>query len=129
MMGAQSAKRRNFLGLRTIAACGGAGRGENLASLNQSDLRGAFYSWRGVSGQRYVLSVFSGADAGLVSEFEGVAIVGVEADGAGRRPVCVLSSREFRALGPARGEAASEWHVLFRADEAAIKDLAGSLTN
>ncbi len=65
----------------------------------------------------------------LVSNFESVAIVGVAGEGTTRRPICVLSPRELRALGPALVEAASEWHVLFGADEASIKDLAGSLMN
>jgi len=123
------AKRWELRKFREIAAHRDAGCGESLASLAQSQLRGAFYSWRGFSGRRYVLSVFNGTQWPLVSEFEGVAIVGVADDGATRRPVCVLSSRELRALGPALSRAATEWHVLFCADDAALKDLAGSLMN
>jgi hypothetical protein len=127
MIGAQAAKRREVHKIRQRAANGCAGRGESLASLAQSRLNGAFYSWHGLSGRRYVLSVFEGSDWALVSEFEGVAIVGVANDETTRRPVCVLSSRELRALGPALIEAATEWHVLFCADDSALKDLAGSL--
>ncbi|HTO78502.1 MAG TPA: hypothetical protein VMJ31_01865 [Methylocystis sp.] len=129
MIGVQAAKRREVHKVRRFAERGSAGRGESLASLAQSRLNGAFYSWHGLSGRRYVLSVFDGGDWALVSEFEGVAIVGVANDETTRRPICVLSSRELRALGPALVEAATEWHVLFCADDAALKDLAGSLMN
>ena len=47
--------------------------------------------------------------------------------GATRSSICVLSSRQPRALGTAGQGAASEWRVLFCADEAALKDLAGLL--
>jgi len=129
MIGAQAAKRREVPRFTQRATNGCAGRGASLASLAQSRLNGAFYSWRGLSGRRYVLSVFEGSDWALVSEFEGVAIVGVANDGTTRRPICVLSSRELRALGPSLIEAATEWHVLFCADDSALKDLAGSLMN
>ncbi|ARN83417.1 hypothetical protein B1812_05575 [Methylocystis bryophila] len=107
----------------------GAGRGCSLASLAHSRLNGAFYAWHGLSGRRYVLSVFAGSDWALVSEFEGVAIVGVAGEETARRPICVLSARQLRALGPSLSRAANEWHVLFCADESALKDLAGSLMN
>ncbi len=100
MIGAQSAKRREVPKFRQRATNDCAGRGASLASLAQSRLNGAFYAWHGLSGRRYVLSVFEGSDWALVSEFEGVAIVGVANDGATRRPICVLSARELRALGP-----------------------------
>jgi hypothetical protein len=127
MIGAESTKRREVHKVRRVAERRSAGRGQSLASLAQSRLSGAFYAWHGLSGRRYVLSVFDGCDWALVSEFEGVAIVGIASDGTTRRPVCVLSSRELRALGPALSRAATEWHVLFCADDAALKDLAGSL--
>ncbi len=128
MIGAQASKRREVHKVKRVQRRS-AGRGESLASLAQSRLNGAFYSWHGLSGRRYVLSVFDGGDWALVAEFEGVAIVGVANDETTRRPICVLSSRELRALGPALIEAATEWHVLFCADDSAIKDLAGSLMN
>ena len=129
MIGSQSAKRGEHQKFKGFDGGGAARLGASLASLAQTPLRGAFYSWHGASGSRYVLSVFDGSDWMLVSEFESVAIVGVANDGTTRRPICVLSPRELRALGPALVEAASEWHVLFGADEAAIRDLAGSLMN
>ena len=128
MIGAQALKRREAHKVRRVERRS-AGRGASLASLAQSRLNGAFYSWHGLSGRRYVLSVFEGSDWALVAEFGGVAIVGVANDETTRRPICVLSSRELRALGPALIEAATEWHVLFCADDSAIKDLAGSLMN
>jgi len=129
MIGAQSAKRRELEKSKGFAKRSCAGRGASLASLAQTRFHGAFYSWHGASGRRYVLSVFDGSDWMLVSDFESVAIVGVANDETSCRPICVLSPRELRALGPALVEAASEWHVLFGADEAALKDLAGSLMN
>ena len=128
MIGAQASKRREVHKVKRVQRRS-AGRGESLASLAQSRLNGAFYSWHGLSGRRYVLSVFDGSDWALVAEFGGVAIVGVANDETTRRPICVLSSRDLRALGPALIEAATEWHVLFCADDSAIKDLAGSLMN
>jgi len=107
----------------------GAGRGASPASLAQTRFHGAFYPCHGASGRRYVLSVFDRSDWTLVSDFDSVAIVGVANDGTSCRPICVLSPRELRALGPTLVEVAGEWHALFGADEAALKDLAGSVMN
>lgn len=129
MIGAQAVKRWDVHNVERAAERRSEGRGASLASLAQSRLKDAFYAWRGLSGRRYVLSVFAGSDWALVSEFEGVAIVGVAREETARRPICVLSSRQLRALGPSLSRAANEWHVLFCADEAALMDLAGSLMN
>ncbi len=108
-------------------------RGQALASLTASDLHERFYSWRGVSGRRYICSVFSVAETAAVSEFTSAAVIGVANDGAARRPVCVMSSREFRLLedvglrGDASAHGVSEWHVHFGVDEDGLRDLAGSL--
>jgi len=108
-------------------------RGQALASLTASDLRERFYSWRGVSGRRYICSVFSVAETAAVSEFTSAAVIGVAADGVARRPVCVMSSREFRLLedvglqGDSPAHGVSEWHVHFGVDEDGLRDLAGSL--
>jgi hypothetical protein len=106
-------------------------RGRSLASLHASDLDGRFYAWRGASGRSYVCSVFSREERAVVAGFSAAAIVGVAAEGAARRPLFVLSSREFRALAAA-GEGfcgATEWHVHFCKDDAELRDLAGSLLN
>ncbi len=113
---------------------GDSSPGQALASLVASDLRERFYSWRGLSGRRYVCSVFSGADALVVSEFTAAAVVGVSVSGARRRPVCVMSSREFLELLHGQTEGAGvygvdEWHVHFEVDEHGLRDLAGSLFN
>jgi hypothetical protein len=108
-------------------------RGQALASLVASDLRERFYSWRGLSGQRYVFSVFSIAETAMVCEFTAAAVIGVASDGLARRPVCVMSSREFCQLesGGLRSESlaagVSEWHVHFGVDEEGLRDLAGTL--
>ncbi|WP_457795644.1 hypothetical protein [Methylocystis sp. S23] len=111
-----------------------ATRGQELDSLAGSDsLRGRFFSWRGVTGRRYVCSVFQRGEEGFVSDVENGAIIGVARDGAALRPVCLFSAGEGRRA-PALRELAqelgvAEWHVHFCPDAAAIRDLAGSLLN
>jgi len=107
--------------------------GQALASLSTSDLRERFYSWRGLSGRRYICSVFSAAETAVVSEFTAAAVIGVAKAGAARRPVCVMSSREFHVWGDigsregAESHGVSEWHVHFGVDDDGLRDLAGSL--
>lgn len=107
--------------------------GGALASLLASDLRERFYSWRGISGRSYICSVFSLAETSTVLEFTSAAVIGVASDGAARRPICVMSSREFRLLEDASwrddfsGRGVNEWHVQFEVDEEGLRDLAGSL--
>ncbi len=107
--------------------------GQSLASLSTSDLRERFYSWRGLSGRRYICSVFSAAETAVVSEFTAAAVIGVAKAGAARRPVCVMSSREFHVWGDigsregAESHGVSEWHVHFGVDDEGLRDLAGSL--
>jgi hypothetical protein len=96
-------------------------------------LRERFYSWRGLSGRRYICSVFSVAETAVVSEFTAAAVIGVAKAGAARRPVCVMSSREFHVWGDigsregAESHGVSEWHVHFGVDDEGLRDLAGSL--
>lgn len=110
-----------------------AKRGQPLASLGASHLRERFYCWRGVSGRRYICSVFNWADSAVVSEFGGAAIIGVMNDGATRRPVCVMSSGDFRLSENeqqhcfSRAHDVNEWHIHFGVDEFALRDLARSL--
>jgi hypothetical protein len=112
-----------------------APRGQSLASLPASDLGERFYAWRGASGARFVCSVFQAGETGIVADFSSALIVGVAREGALRRPVCVLSSREFEGVaGRAPWEAeralgVAEWHVHFCADEDKLCDLAASLLN
>lgn len=109
-----------------------APRGQELQSLAETEaLRGRFFSWRGVSGRRYVCSVFQRGEEGFVADVECGVIVGVAPDGSGRRPVCVLGAGEnimgLRRL--ARELGVVEWHVRFGADADAARDLSGSLLN
>lgn len=126
-------QRDNFSsGLLRRAAIGFAQRGQELESLAEADaLRGRFFSWRGVSGQRYVCSVFQRGEEGFVADVTEGVIVGVARDGVGRRPVCVLGAGEgvgaLRRLGQELGVA--EWHVRFGADAEMARDLSGSLLN
>lgn len=120
---------------RSGACAPGAPRGQSLASLPASDLGERFYAWRGASGARFVCSVFQGGEEAVVAGFSNALIVGVAREGAARRPVCVLSSREFEGVaGRAPWEASralgvNEWHVHFGWDEGKLRDLAASLLN
>lgn len=113
---------------------GASPRGQELDSLAEANvLRGRFFSWRGVSGQRYVCSVFQRGEEGFISNVESGVIVGVARDGATLRPVCVFGAR---ANGPrpsprhlARELGVAEWHVHFCAGNEAVRDLSGSLLN
>jgi hypothetical protein len=106
-----------------------APRGQALASLDSSELGGRFYSWRGVSGQRYVCSIFRGDERDVVQTFSSAVVIGVANDRGTRRPVCVMSARELRspeALDLCR-IGVNEWHVHFHIDEARLRDIAASL--
>jgi hypothetical protein len=128
-------RKRKFAKARRDAPPGASPSGQALASLLTSDLAERFYSWRGLSGRRYICSVFSAADAAVVSEFTAAAVIGVTRVGAARRPVCVMSSREFHVWGDigsregAESHGVSEWHVHFGVDDERLRDLAGSLLN
>jgi hypothetical protein len=98
-----------------------APEGLGLASLADSYLEHRFYSWLGRSGNRYVCTVFRSGQEHEVSSFTEAAIIGVVHRDEVRRPVCVLTSSDFEAIGTARVKAAvalgvNEWHVLFSTD-------------
>lgn len=108
-------------------------RGQELDSLAEADgLRGRFFSWRGVSGRRYVCSVFPRGEEDFVSDVESGVIIGVARDGASIRPLCVFGARDG-ARPPLANFASelgvAEWHVHFCAGEEAARDLSGSLLN
>lgn len=115
-----------------IACKGASARGRELDSLVESDtLRNRFFSWRGLSGRRYVCSVFQTGEDGFVADVTNGIIIGVARDGATARPVCVFPAREGgerRALRElAQGLRIDEWHVHFSADAETARDLAASL--
>jgi len=126
-------RKSKFAKARRETPPGTSPTGQALASLSTSDLRERFYSWRGLSGRRYICSVFSAAEAAVVSEFTAAAVIGVAKAGAAQRPVCVMSSREFHVWGDigsregAESHSVSEWHVHFGVDDEGLRDLAGSL--
>ncbi len=107
--------------------------GGALASLGDCDFGAHFYSWRGASGARYICSVFEPSEETLVAGFSGAAIIGVARDGAARRPICLMTSRQFNSpAGEALRNAArrlglNEWHVHFSAEDVDLRDLAGTL--
>ncbi|MCC3245126.1 hypothetical protein LG047_07310 [Methylocystis sp. WRRC1] len=107
-------------------------RGQELDSLVESDvLRNRFFSWRGLSGQRYVCSVFQSGEEGFIADVTSGIVIGVAREGVSARPVCVFQAREGGARGSLREMARqlriSEWHVHFTTDPEALRDLAGSL--
>jgi hypothetical protein len=114
------------------AAARFAPRGQELESLAETEaLRGRFFAWRGMSGRRYVCSVFQRGEEGFVADVESGVIVGVAREGVARRPVCVLGAGEgvaaLRLL--ARELGVVEWHVRFGDDAETVRDLSGSLLN
>jgi hypothetical protein len=131
MVVSEFAKKREdrHFGLRSSIQ-GERSRGGSLASLGATGLGERFYSWRGRSGRRYVFSVFDASERALVADFSEATIVGVVREGATRRPVYALASRDFhlRTLG-CEADAANEWHVLFERDEGVLRDLCASLLN
>jgi hypothetical protein len=99
-----------------------APEGLGLASLADSHLERRFYSWLGISGTRYVCTVFQGGEEEAVSSFTDAAIIGVVHRDGVRRPVCVLIPSDFEEIGYARVTAAvalgiNEWHVHFLSDQ------------
>lgn len=109
-------------------------RGQELDSLAEADLlRARFFSWRGVSGRRYVCSVFQRGEEGFVSDVESGVIIGVAREGAAIRPLCVLGAPDKGGRPPlgdlARELGVAEWHVHFCAGDEAARDLSGSLLN
>ncbi len=121
-----SNERRNAA---TVGSSLTAPQGQALASLNSSELRGRFYSWRGVSGQRYVCSIFQSEEQAVVQTFSSAVAIGVANDRGTRRPVCVMSAREVGSADATnlRLIGVDEWHVHFRSDEVLLRDIAASL--
>jgi hypothetical protein len=114
---------------------GAASRGQPLGALQASHLLDRFYAWRGASGERYICSIFSLEEEGVIAGFSQAVAIGVAREAGSRRPVCLLSAREFasedgRAIRvEARDLGVAEWHVHFGADDAGLRDLADSLLN
>ncbi|WP_363349876.1 hypothetical protein [Methylocystis echinoides] len=109
-------------------------RGQELDSLAEANvLRGRFFSWRGVSGRRYVCSVFQRGEEGFISDLDGGVVIGVARGGGSLRPLCVLAARDNGTKPPlarlARELGVDEWHVHFCAGDATARDLSGSLLN
>jgi hypothetical protein len=110
-------------------------RGQALNALRASYLLDRFYSWRGISGERYVCSIFSLEEETIVAGFSQAVIIGVACDPRGRQPVCLLSCGEFASevgriiRSEARALGVTEWHVHFGSGDAVFRDLADSLLN
>lgn len=99
-----------------------AAEGLALAALVDSYLERRFYSWVGLSGARYICTVFGAGDAEAISSFTGAAIIGVAHNDGVRRPVCVLDPSDFAATSQAQVIAAvalavNEWHVHFSSSQ------------
>ncbi len=107
-------------------------RGQELDSLTEANvLQGRFFSWRGVSGRRYVCSVFQRGEEGFICEIESGVVIGVARDGVAPRPLCVFEARgdggRRRLARLARELGVSEWHVHFCAGDETARDLSVSL--
>jgi hypothetical protein len=138
MLIAQRFSEENVAGSKSTRGSGveySTPRGQTLGALRLSYLLDRFYSWRGASGERYICSVFSPDEEGVIAGFTRAVAIGVARDGLNRRPVCVLSSCCFatddgRAIrAEARMLGVTEWHVHFGAGDAGLRDLADSLLN
>jgi hypothetical protein len=101
-------------------------RGAALNSLSESELFDRFYSWRGISGARYVCTVFPVGEKAIVADFAEGVVIGVAREGESRRPVCIISSQEFSACDEKKlrqviaRRGVDEWHVHFTADDREI---------
>lgn len=108
-------------------------RGEELPSLAATGLSAHFYSWPGVSGRRYVCSVFRRGEETLLIGLSQAIIIGVVRKGKERWPRRLLLTQEttdetaLRLLEETATLGVDEWHVHFGASEIALHDLAGLL--
>jgi hypothetical protein len=92
-----------------------------LASLVGSRMASRFYSWLGLSGARYVCTIFRAGEEETLACFEGAIVIGVSQKDGVRRPVCVLRPGEFIEHGSTRLAAAltmevNEWRLHFSSD-------------
>jgi hypothetical protein len=107
-------------------------KGGELSSLARTQsLRDRFFSWRGLSGQSYVCSIFkSGEDAFVADITHGVAI-GVVRSHVDVRALYVTQLGQYdncaqlREIGRELG--VNEWHVHFSNSDGVFEDLTGSL--
>jgi hypothetical protein len=98
-----------------------AAEGFPLASLVGSKMASRFYSWFGLSGTRYVCTIFRAGEEEALACFEGAAIIGVAQKDGVRTPVCVLKPHEFiehrsNRLAVALMMGVNEWHLHFSSD-------------
>jgi hypothetical protein len=106
-----------------------AAEGLPLASLVGSKMASRFYSWLGLSGTRYVCTIFRAGEEETLACFEGAVIIGVAQKEGVRRPVCAFQPTEFAEnrsprLAAALAMGVNEWHVHFSSD---IRQLAGDI--
>jgi len=107
-------------------------KGGALTSLARTQsLRDRFFSWRGLSGRRYVCSIFKIGEEAFVADITlGVAIGVIRSGGdAHARFVTQLgqygNGEQLRAIGRELG--VNEWHVHFSNSGDVFEDLTGSL--
>ena len=109
-----------------------ASTGLPLASLAASSLDRHYYSWLGISGTRYVCTVFKAGQEAVIRAFTAACIIGVTQRGGVRQPVCVLDPCDFDDLnGQVEAKVAialgvNEWHVHFSADRRKLSADLGS---
>ncbi len=102
-----------------------------LLALRACSFQDRFYSWAGLSGKRYVCTVFEIGDESALRDFSSAAVIGVSNSGGRRRPICVLRPSDFgspecrHAVEAAVTLGANEWHVHFTQD---LRKLTADLT-
>jgi hypothetical protein len=93
-----------------------------LQALTECSLQSRFYSWAGLSGKRYVCTVFKIGDEREVGFFNDAAVIGVANIDGHRRAVCLLHPSDFETSGrrhaveAALTLGANEWHIHFTPD-------------
>ena len=107
-------------------------KGGELTSLARTQtLRDRFFSWRGLSGRRYVCSIFKSGEEAFVADITLGVAIGVIRSGVDvhARFVTQLgqydNGAQLHAIGRELGF--NEWHVHFSNSDGVFDDLTGSL--
>ncbi len=107
-----------FLGSRRFSGPTGL----PLKALTECSLQDRFYTWVGLSGKRYVCTVFTIGDETAICDFSDAVVIGVVNSGGHKRPICVLLPSDFGISGrrhaaeAALALGANEWHIHFTPD-------------
>ena len=107
-------------------------RGGELTSLARTqNLRDRFFFWRGLSGRRYVCSIFKAGEEAFVSDITLGLAIGVIRSGLDVQARSIIQLGQYdhcaqlRAIRHELG--VNEWHVHFSNTAGVFEDLTGSL--